>query len=244
MSAFEMLQQGILQSGGGAPPSSGITYVGNVTDEDASGANLSPGNVSGYAADDFGLCFVYGDDNGGTETAFALITASGWTELFQDQQTPGRSRRTAVYYKKLTGSETAPEFTNQEAQAFSVSYHVFRGVDTSTPFDVTFSDATHLIAAQNNTLAACPAITTATDNAAVVLFQGLTHDDVQAAGAPSGYTMGSGLVGGTMDDRGQCVAYNLDAGTAGVNTPGAWTHTSANTGTADYTTITLALKAA
>ena len=65
----------------------------------------------------------------------------------------------------------------------------YRGVHTSTPFDVIYSSGSHFAEAQNSTTPNQPDITTATDDAMVVIFHAATHNDINTVGAPASYTL-------------------------------------------------------
>lgn len=216
-----------------------ITHVGSVTASAGGTTTLTP-TLPTHATDDLLVAYMFSDSQP-TSAVHTLATASGWTQLIvSEENTDGRDTAQSLWYKVATSaSETSPTFEINASNAHTVVIHVFRGVDTTTPIDVT----TTTNGGQNNTTAAAPAITTATNNAAVVVFGGQSHDDLTAYGAPSGYTAGE------FDDVGAgshwafaYSAYLLDAGTAGTETPGAWTHTDNGSAVADYQNLTVALR--
>jgi len=217
-----------------------ITFVGSDSGEDSGGANITL-TLPTHEDEDFGLIYARADE-AGTVSVLAVTSASGWTELFSENPTSGRDRVEYMFYKVFTSdSETDPVMTNSTTEEWSASVHVFRNVDPTTPFDTTYQ----FDSGQNDTTPTNPAITTVSDNAAIVLFQGSTHDDITVAGVPTtptSLTLGETILGGANDHRGQIAAYKLDVGSAATITPTAWTHTSSPTGTAEYTTVTVALR--
>ena len=223
-------------------PSSGITFVDAASASDASGGNLEPGNPSGYQADDFALIFAFGNKIAVTPT-YAITVATGWTELFQRENTGGTNRISAIWYKKLTGSESAPVLTNDEATDWGCVMACYRGVDTSTPFDETYDVGPHSNAGTNDNSPDSLSIDTNTDAAAVVTFCGILESELSAFGAPTGMTIpaGGSLV---AQDRNVAVAHVLDAGTAGTKAYGNWNNTSSGGPTAENATHIAALKPA
>ncbi len=238
LSAFDLCVKGILNSAQAPAPAAGITFVGSDRGVGDAGINI-PLTLPAHAADDFGIVFAGGD---GGVTGFSITAASGWTELFDAQEVTGRNRRSAVFYKKLTsGSETDPVLTSANNDQISASVHVFRGVDTVTPFDVSEA-ADH---GQNSFNFNTPAITTVSDNCAILALGAQTHNNVTAWGAPTGYTLGENIAAADLSRNhyNQAVAYLLDAGSAGANGNISWNNTGAG-GLADWTAVTLALRPA
>ena len=214
-----------------------ITYVGGDLVDSNSGTDLAL-TLPSHQADDFAIIFCIGDEISGIGT-WSITVASGWTELFSFNHTAGRDRDVACFYKKLTsGSETNPTATYSVTEQISASVSVFRNVDTDTPFDV----AEQVSEIVNTSLPTNPAITTVNDNAAIVLWHGISGDDITVAGAPTGYVLGESLTNNAGLNRGQFVAYLLDSGATGTKTPGAWTHTASPTNIDDSSMATIALR--
>lgn len=217
-----------------------ITYVSGDSASNSTGVEILAA-TTGVAADDFGILYARGDSDLITQV-LNLSTGSGWTQLFHRVVTGvGRASVEAVWYKKLAAAEPSPGVTPTTVEQFSVSLSIFRGVDTTTPLDATYVTADG-VAGTNSMLTANPAITTGSIDAAIVLLAGYTGDDMDTAGAPSGYTLGQSVVASTRDERQQAVAYLLASGAAGTKTPGAWTHTAAFPDLPDYRLTTLALR--
>ena len=221
---------------GGATP---IEYVGGVSNSLGSNATAISLSLPTYQADDFALAFCYGDE-AGTIGTWTETTAGGWTQLREDNHQTGRDRVTALFYKKLSGSETNPTFAFSASEEHSVSINIFRNVDPSTPFDV----AETVLSNQNDATPPNAAITTAHDHAGLVLFHASTHDDIDTAGAPLGYTLATAINGQAFDHRQQVVAYQLGTGSAGLKSPGDWTHSVSVAATAEYSCYTVALRMA
>jgi hypothetical protein len=199
-----------------------ITYVGG--DNDNRGATTSiQFTLPTHATDDFGIAFCYT-----TEDTATMAIDQGWSELRSDINTTGSDYLTYIFYKKLTsGSETSPtvSYTGTGA-AHAGILAVFRGVDTTTPFDVT----EQYTFAENNSNPTCPAITPVTNNGALVLIMGNNGNEISAFGAPS--TPAGMAIGPSELDPANilALAYLLDHGTASTITPTAWTNTvSGNT---------------
>lgn len=216
-----------------------ITYVSGDSASNSTGVEILCATTSSAAAD-FGILYSRGDSFGITQV-LNLSTGTGWTQLFHRVVTGvGRDSVEAVWYKKFGASEPSPGVTPTTVEQFSASLSIFRGVNATTPFDATYVTADG-VAGTNSMYTANPAITTGTTDAAVVLLAGYTGDDMDTAGAPSGYTLGQSVIAATRDERQQAVAYLLAAGAAGTKTPGVWTHTAAFPDLPDYRLTTLAL---
>ena len=220
-----------------APAAAGeITYVGADADEDATGGDIAL-TLPTHATDDFGIILSgaeYGSD------VQAVTVATGWTLLRSDTTTPGRDFTTNIWYKKFTSaSESNPTITTSVSAETSASVAVFRGVDTTTAFDVTEVYAS----GQNDTKPQNSAITPVSDNSCLLLYHYVTHNEVSAIAVPG--TPASLVLGPTTirPNRNQGLAYILDIGTAATITPTQWNNTSA-TSAAEYHVYTLALRAA
>lgn len=218
-----------------------ITFVGSDKGDNGANTVALTMNLPTHQADDFAVIIAY-NDNQDTVATWSITGASGYTKHREDQHTGGRDRNVAIFYKKLTSSSETDPVAQISAAAFhSASLYVFRGVDTTTPFDVTETadDGT------NDTTPVNPAITPVTDNGALLLWHGATHDDISVAGlptTPSGLTLGETILGSANDHRGQIGAYKLDYGSAATITPTAWTHTSSPTGVAEWSVFSIALR--
>jgi len=215
------------------------TFVGKAEDfsnDDQTNLTLT---LPAHATDDFGLITCTWNESGTTPT---VTDPTGYTVAIKEIQTDGRDRGSAIYHKKFTsGSETNPTIAFSAANSdHSCNIHIFRGVHTSDPLDATITQNF----GQNERNPTNEDITPDNADAAIVLIQHSSNgEDISAAGAPSGYTLGDWNVvgGGVSNDAWLAVAYLL--GATGLQNPGAWTNTGVSTST-DYTTYTVALRAA
>ena len=215
----------------------GISYVGaDIAHRSAAQAADITLTVPGA-----GLALLYARGNGQSVVpSLTLTDPSGWTAVGPFTYTNGRTRVEAYWWKVIDADEPDPVVQSSEVVERSASLHVFAGVDLVSPLDATpvASSGT------NDETPDCPPITTATDAAAVIVQHGATHDDITAPGAPAGFTLGAHVDGATNDDRHQFTAFNLNAGDAGIVSPGAWTHTNNDAGVSDYSLMVWALRAA
>ena len=169
--------------------------------------------------------------------------ASGFSEIVDVESDSGRDRRVAVAWKIAGASEPSNyTFTNANDQRIFGIMTAWSGVDTSTPFDVSYVDGTHRTEGNNDENVAAGPITTVTNEALVVLLQYITHNDITATGMPTGYTEAYAENGNDFDGQG-VIAYKAVA-SAGLETPGVWTHTENGTGVNDTTNVTVALRPA
>ena len=202
-----------------------ISFIGSTTDTEGANNNDLVLTIPGtYAADDYAVCVCGTAGTSGNTEDFTTAT-SGWSRERQDGSGAGTARTTAIFTKKLTSaSETA---LTVSVTTLSLNHQaimmVFRGVDTTTPLDVTTTyDGT-----QTNTLAADHVdITPVTDNGCLVITHCMTHggdrssDGVPAT--PTGITLGPVT---TVNNRAEFSSgYKLDYGTAGAISIGTWTH--------------------
>lgn len=221
-----------------------IDFVGGSYARDPNGPNISTdlsSMDSGTIADgDFALVTVMVDQD--DLTAITQTAGATFTLLHYDESTAGRDRGSALFYRALDGTETTITFegTGDTAEEQSIALSVWRGVDDTTPFDVTWSAGSHYNEGQNNSLDAPEPITTVTNKAMVVVMQTITHDDITAAGAPAGYDLRIDGTGTTLDNAQQVHASKVVT-TAGTETPGDWTHTR-NATVAEAQNRTVALR--
>ncbi|MEX0306015.1 MAG: Ig domain-containing protein [Ruegeria sp.] len=223
----------------------GITFVGSysVSTESASSlvVDLDDGGVYTPQAGDFAIIYVYYNLDSEPEQDTTITVATGWNERFDAEYSFGRDKQVACFYKHLLGSDTDATVNFGITTAASVSVHIFRGVDTTTPFDVARVDAE----VSNDVSPDIGNIITVTDNVAIITFLGSSHNDITAHAAPTGMTLGEAITpSGSVFHYSQCVAYALDAGTAGLKTYGTWNNTDDGSVVSDGVVITEALRAA
>ncbi|MHA2150826.1 MAG: hypothetical protein ACXAAQ_02385, partial [Candidatus Thorarchaeota archaeon] len=224
-----------------ASGSSGITFVGSDAVDSSATQSLSLTVPTGTTTGDLMIVFAHRDEGGRTQDW--TTSTSGWTRHHTANPTSGRERVEAMFYKFATsGSETNPQFAtnagaNEQASCIIV---VYRGVDETTPFDVSIQ----FNSGSNDATPVNPSITPTNDNGALVVVHMATHDDITADGVsttPSGLTMRESIYGSSKDHRQHFVADKVDYGTAGIITPTAWTH-SATSNAGEWSVYTVALR--
>jgi hypothetical protein len=223
-----------------APAGGGITFVDSDVNHTDPGTSLSLSFTC--AEDDYALIYARSDESGSINVI--SINGGGWTTIDNQNPTSGRDRVEYLFGRVMDGTETSVTVDYTVSEQISASIHIFRGVDTTTPLDVTqvFDSGA------NDATPTNPAITPTTANGCLVLFSGQTVNDVTTPGlptTPSGLTLGETVYGAsTSNHRGQCTAYKLDYGAAATITPTAWTHTVSSPSVAEYSSWTVALRPA
>lgn len=98
------------------------------------------GGTPSIAANDFAIAVVAHHSAGDVN----LTPPSGWSEEVDIWQSGGINTNLGVFYDVLTGGETSVSFSSSGNgnDALAGAIFVFRGVDTSAPFDVTTTTAT------------------------------------------------------------------------------------------------------
>ena len=203
----------------------------------------SPALPTGTAENDLMIATLMGPTS--LSTGNWIETAvGGWNLVYNQGETAGDDRTTAVYYKIAGASESAPTFDNQRGSSSSKScmIHTFRGINTTTPLDVAFSAGSHYATSSNTHNPTNPAITTATANSWVFIVHFHTGNTLSTPAAPSGYTIRRSMAGASYNHMQQEVATKAVA-SPGTETPGAWTNDSGAT-TNDGSLATLAIREA
>lgn len=139
-------------------------------------AALSVGAVSGVQAGDLLLLFVE------SENQAVSTPAGGWTQVTSSPVSTGTAAaagavRLTVFYLVASGADSTTTVADSGDHTCAIKI-AYRGVDTTTPFDATPVAGTKTPA---TTTATFPAITTATDNALVVLASALDLDAASTA---------------------------------------------------------------
>lgn len=156
-----------------------ITFVGsaaNATSGDAGSLSVTISGT-GRAAGDLMVLIAHNWSN------CTWATPSGWT-LLADFQGAGD---TACFYKVSNGSETSVLVDPNTTDAgFSGTVGVYRGVDTTTPWDVAYGDSTN----SSQSSVDVDQITTVTDGAWHLIYvaQAHTNNNDSTFTTPSGYT--------------------------------------------------------
>ena len=199
-----------------------ITFIAGAS-ANATGTSITPSEPAGCTEDDWILSIIQwaeGAGDGGTITDPADFTQ---IDQFQDA-VGGDVIMYAGWKKRAATAGNGYNFTIDESAVGAVHLTCFRGVDTSTPFDVTYVKASHYTSASNTPNLACKAITTNTDGARVLCTQNTNDafDTGNTCGAPTNYTVRHGAFL-DLNARGFC-AVDRDIATAGLTTPTVFTH--------------------
>jgi hypothetical protein len=220
----------------------GITYVGGDTDEQGGNSADLDFILPTHATDDLAMIFISADGHNNNWQTFTCST-TGWTKHRQDDSTTSRHITSAIFYKKLTSAaDTDPSVQISGSQEHGGALMVFRGVDTTTPFDLTEA----YTEGQNNATPTNDPITTVNDGCCLLLVHTSSEWAIDTAGlptTPSGMTLGPNLIGDAYYTRQIVTAYKEDVGVAATYTPTAWTHTT-DSSTVEYHTYTIALRKA
>lgn len=150
---------------------------------------------------------------------FASMNVSGYTYINQRYENDTRDTNAAAFYKILTGTPDTQVNVYDDNGGLSgvCAVHVWRGVDTTTPMDVT-----PLSNGGGNTGIPDPsAITPVTAGAYVIAIGIGTSNTTRTPTAPTGYSnlvFKSNLVSGIS----QTIAFCSKAWTSGAEDPGAF----------------------
>lgn len=180
-----------------------ITYVGsaksdNSTTIDLTGISMLPGDI---------VLVISGDDAG------APGTATGYTSLASISSTGDARVMYKIMPDPVDSSVTGLTAGGSDSGHLAV---VFRGVNQTTPIDVTTETSLNTAGDPNPDV-----ITTVTDGAMVVALAFL-DDDLAEGGitAPSGYTLADANEFGSSGSGGTVMAIYKLVATAGVEDPG------------------------
>ena len=226
------------------PSFAAISFVaeGNCVDSTTGGdATCDVTKPTGTVDGDMLIAYVFGSRTGGSGTPTLVEPAGGgWTVVTEDGDFDGGANRIIGVYYKIAASEGASytwaaTLGTSTANYVGVSIITLRG--TGTQLNVTYSEPSHHVDDGDNLNPDAPDITTATDNAWVVTGMGASHNEITAAGAPSGYTLRSSNVTMTYN---KIMIATKSTTTAGAQSPGVWTNTGTLTNT-DSSGITIAV---
>lgn len=209
-----------------------ITFVNAATERFASATSVSPAEPASAAEDDVFIALSSIDSVDG-----AWTDPAGWTEVAQFANDFNLVEHQISYIARGVSAPGLSWSYSGTAAPIRTTIYAFRGVDTTTPLDVTWVKASHYQQLTDDPTGANPAITTNTDNSMILLLHTTRFSAGGTPGAPSGYSLSSTGHGSQPQ---QNAAYKVLA-TAGTETPGVWTHTGFSVG-ADPDEFTLALK--
>ena len=217
------------------------TLVGVGTQVDGLGS-VTPPHPTGLATDDLKLIFISNRMSPGTD--MSTVVPSGWNLRWRLEWTAGHEA--ACYYRFHVGGDSAPTITASTDDLIAEMV-AFRGVDTSTPFDVT--DETHGFAAATTSMVAFNNITTVTDHCLALGFFASADDNAIAIDATSTSAGWAQVFGGSSYDsttnadeaHGLVSKEITPAGTTGTGVPGM---TQTVNGPDGYIVIVMALRPA
>lgn len=219
-----------------------ITYINDAYTNSGSQNTLTVSEGAGWAENDLILFWgVLANTGSGSWTS----TPSDMTEIdaISEAGTPPDPRQIWAGYKiRASGAGQALTLTHSAtASNMSIQAMCFRGVDTSTPLDVTYVRANHYEVEASGSWppADNPPITTVTNNAFVIVLTTNSDDGSFTQVVPSGYTL---IRFGTQFDVMMQSAYK-EVTSAGTETPGTWGTTNL-VSTADIHCLTFAIRPA
>lgn len=211
-----------------------IADVADTTSHAATDNARTPTEPAGAIEDDliFAFCTISSSEDG------SWTDPGDYTEI--DQVTMGANIPGDSYIGyKVRGSGAGSGYTftySGTADNIRCSLQAFRGNDVTTPIDVTYVQGSHYNENdQDAALTPAEPITTVSDDAWVCLFQ-WNWDGNITTGMPTGYTE---YMFAESANRTQVIACKAVA-SAGLETPGAWTHTDVQSG-ADSINYTIAI---
>jgi hypothetical protein len=221
-----------------------ISFVGGATDNANNGSNcvIDLSTIAGLAENDIVIvAFSNGDNDGVDETV--SMTTSGYTkvaDLFSDDNF---DTNLGVFWKVMGATPDANATTagmggNDSGQ--SAVCMAFRGVDTTTPMDVTPTTATGI----NTVLPNPPSIDFDDANAWVVAIGAGAHDTGanKTYSAPADYDNIQTRSGNDTSDSITGMAYKPDP--SDPEDPGIWSWSDTDAATFSWCAVTLALREA
>ena len=195
---------------------------------------------TGIADDDLLMAYYLHTDNDAEPvscTGFTTIEAGVEDGL-------GGIDSTTAFFRKIASSEAGNYTMSGDSPPTPLTSNgvvgCFRGVDTTTPMDVTYVQGDHYSKHDNAASVTNDPIATVTDGAWVLLYIWIGQGNVTDFTAPSGYTIAVKNAGQTSSNV--ALAYK-EVATAGTETPGPWTATGIST-TEEVVTVTLAIRPA
>jgi hypothetical protein len=168
-------------------------------------------------------------------------SSTGWTKLSDLYAVSTSNTNFGIFYKIMGTTPDTSIVLNQNnttAESSSIAVYVFRGVDTTTPFDV----ASTTVSQTSSGIPNPPAITPTTTNSIIVVAAGTSHTggtDTFTAGYLTNFlTVGANS---TIDST---VGIGWVAWTSGAYDPAAWTFSQTDSSTYTSISVTMALRAA
>lgn len=162
------------------------------------------------------------------QTGFTLTPRGDNLSGFPVIATTGSDVSIHCFYRKLTSaSDTDITLTKASTARMSGVMHLWRGLDTTDPFD---ADAETDLFVNASYISTSPAITPVTDNGGLILVAhypgpatGFYVTTFGAPATPSGLTQGASFIPNDGSDyQDITTAYDADYGTAAIITPTKW----------------------
>lgn len=225
-----------------------ITYVGGASGTNTNGNNpsvsltaLTGGSDSAAAQNDL-VIFSYGDPYAAADLDLATVGA-GWTEIADLFANDTIDTQFGVFWKIMTATPDTSVVGVASTDAGSGTagaVQVFRGIDLTTPFDVTSVPTTGL----NTALPDPSSIDWSTSGVWTVIAAGAGHTQGAVTYTfPTGYTTDAvQAVGNDTNDISVLMGYNLAP--ADPENPGAFTWNGTDNVAFSWAAVTMALRPA
>lgn len=223
----------------GASNSGGIQYV-NGRSTGLGGSTLISVSLTNLESQAGDLVILYfGATSDGVDRDWDI---SGYTEVAQLYSNDDFDSNLVVAYKVLTSRETAidiPNGTFDSTMAGASAVQVWRGVDPTSPMDVTPTTATGI----NSPLCNPPSITPNTSGAVIVSGGVAAHGEQVETFASSDLT---DFITSGADDTGgdMTIGLGYHRWTSGAFDPSAFTFSASPSSSASWAAVTLALRPA
>lgn len=227
----------------GAQAEAAITLVACSSDDANGVTNLTAAEPTGTVQNDVVVAYAARGSN--TDDG-DWVDPADFTQGDLQDETTGNADGQLYWGYKVRGATAGNALTwtfGGTATGMSLIVCSFRGVDTTTPIDVTYVDATHYVASNNAHTTAAKPITTVTNNAWVLILQNLTQELDGACVAPAGYTIQLQTSNCAANNSRHALFATKEKAVAGVETPGVWGQVDTD-GNADTRQYTIALRPA
>ena len=200
-----------------------ITYVASGTFTEADGLIGTTGQnaalPAGVQENDFLIIYSHRNDDIGT---FDNLTGWDRQDAICGVESVQADRTTQIYTKFAGSSEgdVTVFHSDADAEQWGTQMYAYRGVDLTTPFDVT-PDAAHYTPYSNADSPytdAFDTITTVTDGAFVICILGMVTNQAVGNEVPTGYTL---VENNTVAVARAWIYFHREKASAGLETPGA-----------------------
>jgi MSHA biogenesis protein MshQ len=114
-----------------------IFLVGTGAKATAGSGNVTPTLPAGWTQNDLLLCLTESYDN-----VAPTVATAGWTRIYN--RTAGSNHSASAFYKLAGAAEANPTVTHAGGSSIVAVCSAFRGVDTTTPFDVAYAAGAEL----------------------------------------------------------------------------------------------------